>query len=359
MVYKISDYIEGYGSNDNEIKLELGESLEKYFECEFAFPVSNGTVAIEIALKALDIPRGSQVLVPDISFIATATSVANCGLVPIYCDISEEYFGLTLDALKSKYNKDVKAVIVVHFGGFVNRAIFAIRDFCKSNNIYLIEDCAQAFSSSVDGKKVGTIGDIGTYSLQTSKLINCGEGGFILTDNEELFIKFEMISNWGYAPKYSRFDPHIPSSNFRLSAIQCYMVLKQLSMIEEIIDERLRRVYELEKTCGLLGIETSIPQKQERYFDCPFFLPIKSCLKINTIEPRVEYPMRKSNIVKSIFARLYPDLLRIYEEQNIDIDVQWISDRLLKEVDFINIRQNNGLGVMEILKPYQAREAKV
>ncbi|HEX9059242.1 MAG TPA: aminotransferase class I/II-fold pyridoxal phosphate-dependent enzyme [Clostridia bacterium] len=352
MTYKINDYIKDY-PGDEEAKSELRKNLASYFECGFAFPVSNGTVAIEIPLKALNIPRGSCVIVPDISFIATATAIANCGLVPIYADVSEEYFGITLKSIKEKLNDEVKAVIVVHLGGFVNREIFAIRDFCKQNNIYLIEDCAQAFSSSASGKKVGTIGDAGTYSLQTSKLIQSGEGGFILTDDKDLSIKFEMLSNWGYSPTYQMFDHHIPSSNFRLSAVQSYLVLKQLSMVEKIIEERLKRVSELEEACSSMNIETKMPGGGDSFFDCPFFLPVKSKEKINTIEPRAEYPMRKSNIVRSILGRFYPDLIKRYNEYNSDSGNVWSSDRLLQNIDFINISQKKSLSATEILNPYR------
>ncbi|MDP4183115.1 MAG: aminotransferase class I/II-fold pyridoxal phosphate-dependent enzyme [Bacillota bacterium] len=351
MSYKIKDYIKDY-SSDSEIKSELAKRLSEYFESRYCYPVSNGTVAIEIALKALDIPRGSCVIVPDISFIATATAVANCGLVPVFADVSKEHFGLTLNALKSKLNKNTRAVIVVHLGGFVNREILEIKDFCKSNGLYLIEDCAQAFSSSVSGKKVGTIGDVGTYSLQASKLINCGEGGFILTDDAAIQIKCEMISNWGYSPEYRKFDSNLPSSNFRLSAVQSYLVLKQLSMVDEIIKERLDRVAGLKEAFNSSGIATKIPMKEEKFFDCPFYLPVESQNKINTIEPRAEYPMRKSNIVKAILNRFFPDLLEAYNEYNKDAGFEWSSDKLLCEVDLINISQKSNLSAMEIIKEY-------
>jgi len=351
-MYHTNDYIADYG-DDNEIKAELRKRLAAYFECGFALPVANGTVAIEIALKALDIERGSLVILPDISFIATATAVANCGLIPVYADISADYFGLTLASLESKYNQKVRAVIAVHYAGFVNREIFAIKDFCKNNHLYLIEDCAQAFAASISGKKVGTIGNIGTYSLQSSKLINCGEGGFLLTDHEAIATKCDMLANWGNTDTYSKFDPHLPSSNFRLSAVQSYLVLKQLAMVDEIVAQRLSRVSELEAACDQLGVEPKIPAKKVGIFDCPFSLPVKSKMKINTLEPRVEYPMRKSNIVKAIFKRFFPDLLGTYNESNKDSEAIWTSNQLLEEVDFINISQQKNKSCKEILEPYK------
>lgn len=352
MSFQIRDYIQDYG-NEDEIKLNLRKRLAEYFQCGYCYPVSNGTVAIEVALKALELPRGSAVLLPDLSFIATATAVANCGLIPVYADISAEYFGVTLEGLKAKYHPGIRAVIVVHLAGVANREIMAIKDFCREHNIYLIEDCAQAFSASVNGKKVGTIGDIGTYSLQSSKLVNCGEGGFILTDSQDLYLKCELLSNWGYSPQYGKFDPALPSSNCRLSAVQSFLVLKQLEVIDAIIAERLARVAELNKVATSLGIRVRMPEPAVGFFDCPFFFAIESQTKINTLGPHGEYPMRKSTIVKSILTRLYPDLLEKYRFHNPQSEAKWNSDFLLENVDLINIRQQDHLSPGEILKPYQ------
>lgn len=353
MGFEVKDYLKDYSNSDDEIKLNLSKELARYFQCGFCYPVSNGTVAIEVALKALELPRGSEVLIPDLSFIATATAVANCGLIPVYADISPDYFGLTLEGLKAKYHPGIRAVIVVHLAGVANREIMAIKDFCQEHHLYLIEDCAQAFSASVQGKKVGTIGDIGTYSLQSSKLVNCGEGGFILTDNEALFMKCELISNWGYSPRYGKSDLSLPSSNFRLSAVQSYLVLKQLEMIDDIVAERLAKVSALKEAATSMGITVKMPEPAAGFIDCPFFFVIGSQTKIYTIEPRAEYPMRNSTIVKAILKRFYPDLLEKYQALNPNDGTKWNSDCLLEEVNFINIRQYRHLSPTELFEPYR------
>jgi perosamine synthetase len=144
MLFKFDDYLPDF-TTETEIKDSLKRALGKFFNCNHVILVVNGTTAIEIALKALGLKRGTPVIVPDLSFIATATAVANCGLIPVYADISAEYYGLTLESVKQEYtqHQNTGAVVLVHFGGYVNREIFAIKAFCAAHHLYLLEDCAQ------------------------------------------------------------------------------------------------------------------------------------------------------------------------------------------------------------------------
>lgn len=352
MGYEIRNYLPDF-TGEEEVKAELKNCLCTYLGCKYCIPVSNGTVAIEIALKALGLPRGASVIVPDISFIATATAVANCGLIPVYADIDGHYFGITLDAVKRKYDENVSAVILVHFGGFVNREIFEIKAFCREKGIYLIEDCAQAFACSADGKKAGTIGDIGTFSFQSSKLVNSGEGGLIVTNSKEICAKCEAVSNWGVSSGSSVRDLDIASSNFRLSAVQAYFIIKQVEMIGELIASRLKRTKELMETCWDFGIEACLPLENKRFFDCPFYFPVKSLRKIHTLAPREEYPMRESSIVKAIIKKFYPDLMGKYLAYNREAWQECKSYKVLQEVDFINISQNDKFKGLEIIRRYK------
>ncbi len=349
----INDFLNG-SIIEKEINENIKEKICTYFDCNFSIPVSTGTVAIEIVLRALDIPRGKVVIVPDISFIATATAVANCGLLPVYADIDEDYFGLTLKSLKEKYNDSVKAVILVHLGGYVNRDIFNIKEFCKQKNIYLIEDCAQAFPCTINNIHVGTIGDAGTFSFQSSKIISSGEGGLILTNSLDIATKCDAIASWGLSPGYSKRNLEIASSNFRLSSIQKYLILKQLEDIHNIISRRLKIVEKLKKLCIDNGINVLMPKNIAEVFDCPFFFPIESKIKLNTIEPREESPMRNSTIVKSILKKFFPDLLNDYNILNQNNSREFISDRVIKNIDFINIKQCPEDSFVKLITDYKA-----
>src|SRR5271157_198965 len=215
MKYNIKSFIPNF-KPEEEVIQEFKSSISSYLGCKYVIPVTNGTIAIEVALRGLRLNRGDLVIIPDLSFIATATAVADCGLIPVFADVSPEYFGLTLESLKKRELSGVKAVILVHLSGFMNREIFEIRDYCRSRNIALIEDCAQAFSCSADGIKAGAFGNAGTFSFQSSKIINSGEGGLISTNDPDLAAECEAISDWGLSPSLPRRKLEVASCNYRL-----------------------------------------------------------------------------------------------------------------------------------------------
>jgi perosamine synthetase len=352
MSYSISNYLKDF-STEEEVIDNLKTRLRESFSCKHAIPVVNGTTAIEVALKAMQIPHGSSVIVPDISFIATATAVANCGLIPIYCDIKQENFGISLETLKKAYNDSVKAVIVVHFAGFVNREIFEIKEFCESKGVFLLEDCAQVFPGMINGKRVGTIGDAGTVSFQSSKIVNSGEGGLIITNSDKIAAYCEAISDWGLSPAFEERNVCIPSSNYRMGAIQCYFVLKQLDILPELLKQRDDEVAKLSKLFTEKGISLFMPEASDNIIDCPFFVVIKSKKGLNRLEPRMEMPMRKSNIVKAIFKNMFPDLLEKYKELNSDNESKTFqSDILTQNNDFINLHNIRNESFEELVNMY-------
>ncbi|MBN1799523.1 MAG: DegT/DnrJ/EryC1/StrS family aminotransferase [Spirochaetales bacterium] len=353
MKYAIDALLPDFISGEEVIK-EFRSQMSLYLGCRYVIPVVNGTVALEVVLRGLGLQRGDFVIVPDISFIATATAVANCGLIPVYADVSSEYFGLTLEALQRRFTPRVKAVILVHFSGFVNREIAEISEYCRNHKIALVEDCAQAFSCSAYGAKTGALADAGTFSFQSSKIINSGEGGLISTHNELLAAEYQAISDWGLSPAHNRRKLDLASSNFRLSALQCYFLTKQIQAIDEIVDARFERLAELKEACEKLGVESCLPRAKADFHDCPFFFPVRSSRKLNTIEPREESPMHRSSIVKSILKQFYPDLLEIYRKANPPhIFKDFESNRIISEIDFINIHQALNTPVEHIILNYK------
>lgn len=347
-VYKkvLPDFVSEY-----ETKNEFNKQIRSFFKCNYALGVANGTIAVEVALRALDIPLGSSVIVPEISFIATATAVANCGYIPVYADVDASFYGLSYESLVKSYTPDVRCVIVVHFAGFVNRDIYKIKQFCEEKQIYLIEDCAQAFGAKIDDAYVGTIGDIGTFSFQSSKIVNAGEGGLVITNSKKLFHAGEMTIDWGIN---SNDDTRLSfaSSNFRLSAIQCYLIIKQLECFDDIFKERLRLVDEMKAMAEEKGIKNAFPEKVSTIVDCPFFFPVFSREKYNTIEPRAEYPMSNSQMVPAILTRFYPQLSEKYTACNTHTNLNACAKEVLETIDFINFYDVYFSSITEILASY-------
>jgi dTDP-4-amino-4,6-dideoxygalactose transaminase len=336
---------------EERAKAGLRYRMMSVFNANHCILVTNGTAAIELVLKALPISRGDCVIVPDISFIATATAVANAAMVPIFADTSSTYFGITLDSVKRVYNKKTKAIIVVHFAGYVNREIDAIRRFCDEKGVYLIEDCAQALLCRREKQPMGTIGHAATFSFQTSKPINSGEGGAIITNSDFIAERCESMSNWGLNLDNER-DESLCCSNFRMSGIQSYLIEKQLKEIGRVSKRQNRCFQRMLRECTRTGAVYSGPAEREGIEDSPFFFPVKSKKRIHAIEPRSEYPMRKSKMVKAIIKKMFPDLLQSYENYNRKLPKSRLSDAVLQYNDFIYVKKYSDKELEELFKEY-------
>lgn len=220
------------------------EDLRKYFNKKYALVVSSGTAAIKCALKAINIQKGDEVIVPAYGFIATAGAVSNVGAVPIFADI-DSTMNIDLTDIKRKITKNTKAIIVVHlFGASAN--IEEIVDYAYSKNIKVIEDVAQAFGGKFGEKKLGTFGDIGCYSFQANKIVCTGEGGAIVTDNENYYIKARMYHDQGglrIGDAFPRWDDPrcFLGENLRMSELHAAIGIEQLKKLPMMLETLKRR----------------------------------------------------------------------------------------------------------------------
>ena len=163
------------------------KEYSNYHNVKYSLTVSNGSVALEIALKALNLKKSDSVIVTPRSFIISASCVLNMGLKPIFADIDDNG-NLSIEGIKKAYNKNVKAIIVVHLNG-LSCDLDPILNFVKKNKIFLIEDCSQAHGAIYKGKKVGSFGHISTWSFCQDKIISTGgEGGMISTNSKKLWL---------------------------------------------------------------------------------------------------------------------------------------------------------------------------
>jgi len=206
------------------------ESFEKafseYHDARYGIAVANGTVALELALETTGVAVG-EVLVPAVTFIATASAVTEVGAVPIFVDINPETATMDPEDLEKSVTERTKAVIVVHYGGYP--ADFdEILPVVKKHNLSLIEDCAHAHGTEWKGRKVGAIGDMGGFSFQESKSISAGEGGIVLTNDDDLAEKARLIHNIGRVVGRPGYEHHILSSNYRMTEFQGALLLSKL-----------------------------------------------------------------------------------------------------------------------------------
>lgn len=216
---------------------EFVEKLCKLIGVKYAVLASNGTLSIYMALKAIGIKRGDEVIVPNFTFIASANAVEMCGAKPIFVDIGED---LHMDLAKCKklITKKTKAIMPVHIYGMACN-MDKIMEFAKRYELKVIEDAAQAIGINWNGKHAGTFGDAGSFSFFADKTITTGEGGLVVTNDEEVYKKLLYIRNQGRIDRGSFIHPEI-GYNFRMTDIQSAIGLVQLSKLDEIIDKKLK-----------------------------------------------------------------------------------------------------------------------
>jgi perosamine synthetase len=211
------------------------EFLSSFFD-QPALTVSNGSVALMLALRALGIGPDDEVLVPDLTYAASASSVVNVGATPVLCDVELDTWGISLGSMETMLTKKTKAVIVVHLYG-VPANIEPILTFARKHNLYVVEDCAESFGATVNGKKCGTFGDVATFSFFANKLISSGEGGAVSTGNQEILQRMKLLRGQGMDPE-RRYYFLEPGYNFRMTNPQAAILFGQLERLTEIVKQR-------------------------------------------------------------------------------------------------------------------------
>lgn len=225
-----------------------------YHDAKHGVAVSNGTVAIELALRVCGVEPGDEVLVPSNSFIASASVVPCMGAIPRFVDTNPDTMNIDPQSLEEKITSETVGVIGVHYGGYP-LDFDAILPIVEKNNLFLIEDSAHAQGTEWRNEKVGTIGTIGTFSFQGSKALPSGEGGIVLTDDDVLAEKMRLFHNIGRVEGEPGYKHYVLSSNYRLSELQGALLLAQLEKLPEENDRKMKNakilVEKLEKIDGI------------------------------------------------------------------------------------------------------------
>lgn len=210
---------------------KMEKILSEFLNCEYALGVSSGTDALLVALMAIDIKPGDEVIVPTYSFFATAGVVSRLNAKPVLTDIDPVTFNIDPDDIEKRITPKTKAIIPVHLYG-QSCDMDKILSIAQKYNLKVIEDAAQAISTQYeDGKYVGTIGDIGCYSFFPSKNLGCfGDGGLVVTNDKNLAEKLSILRVHGGYPKYYH---KVIGGNFRLDAIQAAIISVKLPYLNK------------------------------------------------------------------------------------------------------------------------------
>ena len=229
----------------------FGERFAKLHEVRFALPVSNGSVAIEIALRTLGIKPGDEVIVPAYTFISTATSVLMVGAIPIFADMEPSSYCMDPKNVARRITPRTRAIIPVHLGGHMTD-MPSLMEIANKEGVPVIEDCAQAIDSGLEGKKAGKWGALGTFSFQSNKTITSGEGGLITANDPTLAERVVALRAFGRfrtgkGVRSSDLTCQYVSSNCRLSEFQSAVLLAQLEKFPAQDARRQASAYRLTK----------------------------------------------------------------------------------------------------------------
>lgn len=205
---------------------------------KYAYACASGTAAIHCAVAAIDPTPGDEIITTAITDMGALTPILYQGAIPVFADVDPRTYNVTAEAIEARITERTKAIIVTHLFG--NPAeMDAIVALAQRHNIPVIEDCAQAFDATYDGKRVGTIGTIGCFSLQQGKHITTGEGGIVVTDDANLARRINLFINkaWGYGDPAP--DHYFIALNYRMSELCGAVGLAQIEKLDGVVERRI------------------------------------------------------------------------------------------------------------------------
>lgn len=234
--YLIDSFISTWISSSGKYINQFENDFAKYCNMDYGVCVSNGSVALHLALTVLDIGEGDEVIIPDLTFAATINAVLHANATPVIVDIESDSWCIDPDEIRKAITPKTKAIIPVHLYGQPCN-MDEIMKIAKEYNLYIIEDCAEAHGARYDGKLVGSFGDISCFSFFGNKIITTGEGGMCLTNNPALDEKMRIYRDHGMS-KTKRYWHDVVGFNYRMTNIQAAIGCAQLEKINLFISNR-------------------------------------------------------------------------------------------------------------------------
>jgi perosamine synthetase len=228
----------GWVSANGRFVKEFEEKFAEFCGSKYAISCSNGTVSLHLILLAMGVGPGDEVIMPTLTYIATANTVRYCGATPIFVDSEEDTFNIDPKKIEEKITSRTKAIMPVHLYG-LPADMEAILEISRNYSIPVIEDAAEAHGAEYKGKRVGSFGLAASFSFFGNKVITSGEGGMVVTDDEELYQKMKLLKGQAVSPEKKYW--HIAVGyNYRMTNMQAAVGLGQLENIDWHIAERER-----------------------------------------------------------------------------------------------------------------------
>jgi len=232
-----------------------GEFAARFAEmhgAKYGLCVANGTIALVAALQAAGIRFGDEVIVPAYTWDGTATAVLFAGGVPVFADIDPDTYCLDVESIRNAITPRTRAILPVHLAMRFTE-MSGLVELASAHNLKIVEDCAHAHGGQYRGKGAGSIGDLGCFSFQESKLMTSGEGGIVITSNLQYFEHLQSQVNCGRASMTDQFQQRVLGSNYRMTELQAALLIGQIDMLPELAARRSHAAARL--SAALAGIE--------------------------------------------------------------------------------------------------------
>jgi Predicted pyridoxal phosphate-dependent enzyme apparently involved in regulation of cell wall biogenesis len=242
-------------SKANMYNEKFEKSFADYIGAAYAIALPSCTSAIHLALVAAGIGKGDEVIVPDITWIASAAPISYVGASPIFVDIDPDSWCISPDAFEHSITSRTKAVIPVNLYGNIPE-MDEIRRIASEKDIFVLEDAAESIGSEYKGRKAGSLGDVGVFSFHGSKTMTTGEGGMLVTDNEEIYMKCLALRDHGRSNTGRMFWNDTVAYKYKMSSLQAALGLAQLERIDELVEKK-RQIFGWYKQSleGIKGIQ--------------------------------------------------------------------------------------------------------
>ncbi len=286
---------------------EFEDKIAEYCDRKYCIAVSSGTTALYLALKSINLPKGSEVICPAISWIATAHAIVMAGYKPVFVDVNFDQT-ISLNSFKRSINKNTKALMIVHFKGILGD-IFSIMKEARKNNIIVIEDAAQAFGAKKENKIAGSFGDLATFSFNPMKVFGgFGEGGAILTDSKKENIKLRKMRDLGLN-QIDREKTDLFELNYKFDELHATLLIEQLKFFKKDMNIRKNLISEYKKRLRNLVLNSDYDIHNSSGYDYQILVKKRNSLRKylikNNIETRIKHPILipHQNIYKK-FRRL-------------------------------------------------------
>ncbi len=238
----------------------FAEQFAALHGAKYGLCVANGTIAIIAALSAAGVGFGDEVILPAYTWDGTATAVLFCGGVPVFVDVDPDTYCMSVEATRAAITPKTRAILPVHLA-MRFAEMDGLRALAREHHLKVIEDCAHAHGGKFRGAGAGSMGDIGCFSLQESKLMTAGEGGIVITSDLRMFEHMQSQVNCGRASSTDQFQQRVLGSNYRMTDLQGALLIGQLEMWPEFAAKRQEGAKRLgEALSGMTGVRPLPPQ---------------------------------------------------------------------------------------------------